>query len=307
MNNKYKIDENTIKNSSKFKKYIYIKYGIYSICIVIIFIIFILLLINLSYKKALKNYKKENYKDSYSTLSKYPNYKKSSKYLRDISYINLETFKVGDIVYFGSYKGKIISWQILEIKDNKFLLISNGKIKLEDEYETWKTSNIRDLLNNDFYYNAFNEKEKNIIMPYYLDDEETIDKLYILNEEEAEKIYNISDNELLTFRDEYSYWIEEMEIQPVMWVTKEKYTFINQYDNGYLEGLEEKDIYKTSIGMYDYLLNKEDGTYYYWKDIKNTYYAKVNEKDDIRVIVDENIDSEAINDILEKRGNLNEK
>ena len=305
MKNEYIVDKSTIETSTEFKKHICLKYGILSIILILFFIILVLVLINISYKEAIKEYKKENYEKAYTYLSKYPNYKKSSKYLREITYNNLNNIKEGDIVFLGKHNNKAISWKVLKIKDNRYLLITNGTISLETTYSTWSDSDIRDLLNNNFYYSAFNEKEKEIIMTYYIEEEDSIDKVFLLNEEEAYE-YNLSNDSKILYIDEYKSLEDEIKIKPVIWITKEKVELLNLYQNGNLEGLEEKDIYKTEIGMYDYLLEDGEDTIYYWKGLEKTYFAKVSDKDDQRVIVNENINIEAINDVLKKRAE-NEK
>lgn len=300
MKNEYMVDKSTIENSSEFQKHICIKYSILSIILILIFIILFLVLINISYKEAIKNYKNEKYKEAYTSLSKYPNYKNSSKYLREMTYNNINDIEEGDIVFLGKYNNKVISWNVLKIKDNRYLLITNGFIKLEDTYDIWEDSNIRDFLNNNFYYSVFNEKEKEIIMTYYIEEEDTIDKIFLLNEEEAEE-YNLENDYQILYIDEYTTLEDKIKIKPVIWITKEKIELLDLYKNGNLEGLEEKDIYKTELGMYDYLLEDGEDTIYYWKGQEKTYFAKVSNKNDQRVIVNENIDIEAINDILKKR------
>lgn len=103
-----------------------------------------------------------------------------------------ETFKnaqVGDYIEFGNYpqtsEGKIkpIEWLILAREGNKILMVSNYGLdtkRFDDDSNDWKSSEIRQWLNNDFYNKAFNEKDKKFIKSF------KGDKVFLLSKEEAE-------------------------------------------------------------------------------------------------------------------------
>ena len=82
--------------------------------------------------------------------------------------------KAGSIITFGRYpqteSGEIkpIEWRVLEVKDNKALLLADKGLDtipydLKYAYVTWETSSVRQWLNTDFYNAAFNGSEKSRI------------------------------------------------------------------------------------------------------------------------------------------------
>jgi serine/threonine protein kinase len=77
-------------------------------------------------------------------------------------------FEVGSTVSFGGYENQPIEWQVLEVKDNKALLLSKH-ILFRTAYDKnhsgiWKTSSLRQYLNGEFYENCFTKIEKNAII-----------------------------------------------------------------------------------------------------------------------------------------------
>lgn len=116
----------------------------------------------------------------------------------------------GDIVTFGNYEqdGNIengkepIEWIVLEEKENKILLISKysfSKIDFSDTTFMWKNSNIRKWLRNDFYNQAFSDKEKAKITPIKneTNNQETYDSIFLLSTEECEK-YFVTSNDAIS-------------------------------------------------------------------------------------------------------------
>ena len=306
----YIIDKTSIKHSIEFKEYIYVKYLIYSFISIFLIIATILLFINIRYIKGIKSYENKNYEESLRLLSNKANFRNSNKYLRNISYENLSNFKVGDTIYLGTYDNQIISWIILDIVDDKYLITTKGTLNAIDDYAYWEDSNIRYILNNEFYYKVFNDKEKSIILNTItyenISDDLIIDKIFILEREVSEK-YGIYEYDI-NYIDERNYNTDlSIYIKPTMWISKNNKHKIDEetlklyYKNDF-EEMYERDIYKTQIGMYDYLLKDEDNKIcYYWLSSNKKYYACVEEIDGKRIVTDENIDRSAIEDILEKR------
>ena len=119
----------------------------------------------------------------------------------------------GSIITFGRYPQtasneiKPIEWRVLEIKDNKALLIADKGLDVvhntnntESENVTWKTSSIRQWLNTVFYNTAFNEYEKSRIAitiqknPDNLEsstesEDETRDLIFLLSIDDAERYF----------------------------------------------------------------------------------------------------------------------
>ncbi len=130
------------------------------------------------------------------------------------AYSSFGLVEVGSYVKFGEYEqnnadtdGKEeIEWLVLDIKNDKALLISKYVLdckKFNDDYDntnvTWETSTIRQWLNNDFYDSAFSEEEKKRIPtvtvsadenPDYMNEnvfqgDDTNDKIFLLSVKEA--------------------------------------------------------------------------------------------------------------------------
>ena len=317
--NKYTIDKNKINNSNKFKSYIYKKYAIISICIIIILNILISLNNILLYNKAKKYYKNENYSKTTELLNKIPHYKDSSTYLRKTTIKNLNNFKLNDTIYLGTYSDKPLSWEIIDISNDNYLIILEGYLEIEEIYKYWDKSNLRIFLNNRFYYEVFNSNEKEIIKDSIISNDDkldkyTIDKIFILNENQSKKYKVLTGDNDLLFRDENIYFKKTSHIRPVLWLSKSNNDLIVNSEgikltNDYpTSSTEEKDIYKTEIGMYDFLLKESDGsTCYYWRGQEKNYYTCYNDKDGIRKVNNNNLDKYAKEDILKKRGNQNEE
>lgn len=111
----------------------------------------------------------------------------------------------GSNIYFGQYGGEVISWTIVDKKDDNLLLVANNVIDVVpyDDAEkdtTWDRSSLRTWLNDEFYENAFNDGEKSLIQTTTLEPERntkynysvgstTKDKIYILSATDAEKYF----------------------------------------------------------------------------------------------------------------------
>ncbi len=138
-----------------------------------------------------------------------------------------EDISPGDTVTFGSYEQdnnlnngtEPIEWRVLDIYENKVLLISRYGLE-EKKYNegfisvTWAESTLRKWLNVDFYTNAFNIDEQNHIV---LSDNEnsgspthnaeggtrTADNIFILSYDEANQYFH-TDKERCCFVTEYA-------------------------------------------------------------------------------------------------------
>ncbi len=123
-----------------------------------------------------------------------------------IEIMNLRNSEIGDIVFWGSYDSddRPIEWVVLDKGESSVLLLS--KYTLRDmefaraDGSSWKESNVRKWLNENFYNFAFNAFEQNNInITHGLDDinhkencdtgKITNDKIYILSISEAEKYF----------------------------------------------------------------------------------------------------------------------
>lgn len=71
--------------------------------------------------------------------------------------------KIGDKLKFGEYE-----WRILDIKDDKVLILTEEIIELRDYYNksvdiTWKDCELRRYFNGEFY-NSFSENDRERII-----------------------------------------------------------------------------------------------------------------------------------------------
>ena len=114
-----------------------------------------------------------------------------------------QTFRIGDIVTFGTLDGSEIEWKILTIDRDDALITSRYGVALHAYHDdasptTWETCTLRHWLNHDFLTSAFSEEEQEKIRAIALveDDSEivladqgTTDKVFILSEEETERYF----------------------------------------------------------------------------------------------------------------------
>lgn len=116
------------------------------------------------YQNATELLKNKDYTNAAWNFLRLDNYKDSKD--RVIEIYNL--FGEKDVIYFGKYNGSPIAWQILDMQENKVLLITKDAIDemaYNTEYKTidWESSTIRKWLNEEFY-NTFDNTEKEKIL-----------------------------------------------------------------------------------------------------------------------------------------------
>lgn len=117
------------------------------------------------------------------------------------------SLKVGDIYILGTYEQdnnqdtgtEPIEWQVLDIKDDRMLLISKYVLDVQifdDDWAIWEKSYLRNWLRDDFYNSAFSTEDKSRIIETklensdnYLEPEdvtaETTDTVFLLSVNEA--------------------------------------------------------------------------------------------------------------------------
>ena len=135
------------------------------------------------YQKATELLNNKEYSEAAKEFFKLDNYKDAKDKVIEI--YNL--FGEEDVIYFGTYNGQPIAWQILETKENKVLLITKEPIDemaYNTEYKAidWNNSSIRKWLNEDFY-NSFNAKEKDRI----LKNTNETDNVFLLSDKNVEE------------------------------------------------------------------------------------------------------------------------
>lgn len=114
----------------------------------------------------------------------------------------LRRTEVGKVVKFGTYEtddkfynGKeTMEWVVLAVDEHSVTLISKEAIEAkcfsEDNVTSWKQSDIREWLNDDFIKLAFNESERDLLKEVDLDNtngNDTKDQVYLLSADEFYK------------------------------------------------------------------------------------------------------------------------
>lgn len=171
--------------------------------------------------------------------------------------------KSGSIITFGRYpqteSGEIkpIEWRVLEVKDNKALLLADkglDAVPYNTKFAevTWKTSSIRQWLNVDFYNAAFNESEKSRIAVTDLKNHDnpefgtkgggdTRDRIFLLSIDEVNQ-YFIHDAERALKPTPYAvkrgtYAVEKFQSSSTWWLRspgRDQYYASHVYANGIL-------------------------------------------------------------------------
>lgn len=110
--------------------------------------------------------------------------------------LDYENLQLDDIIEFGRWKKdseediKPIKWQILEIKEDKILLLSKYLIQpiaYDKNNADWEHSDLRKWANSDFYNSAFTFEEQNKIERTLVINNvgnDTSDKVFILSQDE---------------------------------------------------------------------------------------------------------------------------
>ena len=165
--------------------------------------------------------KNDKYEETISA-SEAPNDSKSNAsqtYLDDEEKNQLQSENVGDTIFFGTYQGKSIEWQVLAKEDNKVLVISKYALacrpyNTRDKAVTWETCTLRKWLNNGFLVTAFSDEEKEKIStvtvpadknPQYSVSAgvDTRDKVFLLSVTEAKEYFQ-SDEDRICEATEYA-------------------------------------------------------------------------------------------------------
>lgn len=108
---------------------------------------------------------------------------------------NNETFQKGAVIKSGKYPrwniNGHVEWVVLDLDDNKALLLSRHIIDeriFDPVTNVWKDSEIRYWLNNDFIRLVFDDKLfSDRICDSYLNDVDTVDKVFLLSNSEFSK------------------------------------------------------------------------------------------------------------------------
>lgn len=152
------------------------------------------------YKLAEKYYKEQQYVAALELYKQLGDYEDSKKKTEQIS----NMLATGGEVYFGSYAGQPLAWEILDTQSDKMLLISQNPIAFLPYHTgmkniTWQSASIRTWLNNEFL-EGFTEEQQSRIMKSVAEDIE--DKIFLLSETEYTKYAGA-----LSFKTTSDWWL----------------------------------------------------------------------------------------------------
>lgn len=157
---------------------------------------------------------------AYEALVALDGYKDSSDLAKSIyeKYLYEKCRQTEVYISFGEYEqdniisnGKEnIDWLVLDVKDNKVLVISKFALDCQPyntrkESVTWETCTLRNWLNNDFLNEAFSDTERSFIAETAVTADgnyvwntapgnETVDKIFLLSIPETEMYFSFSEN-----------------------------------------------------------------------------------------------------------------
>ena len=162
------------------------------------------------FKKATALYEKDDALGALGVLKNLGSDESKAR-IKEIKDKIINNAKVGDTIIFGEYEQdgdrdngrEYIEWEVLDIEDNKLLIISKYCLdvqKYNDTSETtdWKSSSIRSWLNGRFAANAFDSEDPAKVVITNLisvsneeveEDQITNDRIFLLGSEDVEKYY----------------------------------------------------------------------------------------------------------------------
>ena len=195
----------------------------------------------INYKKAVALYAAEDYDGAREIFEKLGKYRDSQNYMKEAS--QQTGIAVNNTIYFGSIEQdndgekEYIEWIILDIVDNKALLLSKYAIYcyMYDDQEgdsLWAYSMLRTWLNNDFITKCFTREERQRICPTTVGgDRNPYYEQNFAEENSRDLAFILSASELVK----------------------------------YLDTAEKRKCYATSYALYyGAVTNAETGTTFYW-------------------------------------------
>jgi len=140
------------------------------------------------YVEAEKYFNSQNYVEAMEIYKSLGDYRDCQQKIETISN---RLNKEGN-VYYGTYKDKVIAWQVVEMKDDRILLMAKNAIcdlPYNDEIKdvSWDESTINSWIKTEFI-NSFSEEQLNSIQDIKVDGVNT--KVFLLDKEMFEKIEN---------------------------------------------------------------------------------------------------------------------
>ncbi len=182
-----------------------------------------------SYIAAEDCYKNQQYVEAIKLYEQLDDYKDSKDKIEHI----YNMFATGGKIYFGEYKDKPVSWNILHTDKEKMLLVTEYPVETlafnnELKNITWETSSIREWLNDDFL-NEFSDEQKNRILVSVSKD--VNDKVFLLSQEEYEQYSSAAYTEQIS-----DWWLRTKTDAGMMFVNGENGE-LNTYGEGVVHAM----------------------------------------------------------------------
>ena len=159
------------------------------------------------YERAVRLLEQGDYDAAIAEFAELNGYQDSAERRRQASLQKLRSgsFRVGDTVDFGDYKGRT-AWRVLTVSDSEAYLTATASVAdrmfdLSACY--WESSAIREWLNDQFLNEAFSEEEREMIVS------RNGDSVFLLSIEEAYRYFRDDEDRFLESDDETNmgYWL----------------------------------------------------------------------------------------------------
>ena len=208
---------------------------------------------DLKYNEALTLVDDGKYDEAYAMFEELGNYKDSEDQLFLTRKKQLNSFKVGDTVSFGTdiYNSNQIEWEVLQKNGNKILLFAKNIVDFRGyDYDygaftidytiTYENSAVREYINSKLYDSIFSAEEKNLISTNYMGD-----KMFLLSSNEVRK-YFTTPKERIAISSEYDepddWWLSDDCIE-------DKCVFVDFQTGEIIRATEDIDMPASSKGI----------------------------------------------------------
>ncbi len=125
------------------------------------------------YRKACNMMDVADYENAISVFKDISSYKDSEMKILECEKMQIVrpimNAQIGDVVQFGNYNG-ITDWVVMDILENEYIILVGAEKIAEKPFSdtndttSWQLSTIRQWLNDDYYNEAFSEKEKSVMI-----------------------------------------------------------------------------------------------------------------------------------------------
>ncbi len=123
------------------------------------------------YRKACNMMNEADYENAISVFRDISSYRDSEMKILECEKMQIVgpimNAQIGDVVQFGNYNG-ITDWVVMDILENEYIILVGAEKIAERPFSdinaNWQLSTIRQWLNDDYYNEAFSEREKSVMI-----------------------------------------------------------------------------------------------------------------------------------------------